>query len=205
MNAILAEQTLLFQLVETLGWTLLHFIWQGLAVAILAYLALLVARNLSSTIRYSIALVGLAVMAACPVLTFCFLQQDATLLHQHVASASVAGSGQTAIPDSNRDLNIASSPIGLQSKDGAVGEPQWFDSENSLSLLWARLVQMKAAAIVIVWLSGVILLSVRLLLSYRSTRTLRQSSLAPPVWIAERAENLAGILKVRSPLVRHSK
>ena len=205
MSAILAEQTLLFQLVETLGWTLLHFLWQGLAVAIVVYAALLVARNLSSTIRYSIALVGLAVMAACPVLTFCFLQQNSAGLHQHVASASVLHSEQTALPDSNRDLNIASSPIGSQSNDGAVGEPQWFDSENSLSLLWARLVQMNAAAIVIVWLSGVLLLSVRLLLSYRSTRTLRQSSLTPPVWITERAENLAGTLDVRSPLVRHSK
>ena len=142
MSAILAEQTLLFQLVETLGWTLLHFLWQGLAVAIVVYAALLVARNLSSEIRYAIALVGLAVMAACPVLTFCFLQQNSAGLHQHVASASVLHSEQTALPDSNRDLNIASSPIGLQSNDGAVGEPQWFDSENSLSLLWARLVQM---------------------------------------------------------------
>ena len=205
MSAILAEQTLLFQLVETLGWTLLHFLWQGLAVAIVVYAALLVARNLSSTTRYSIALVGLAVMAACPVLTFCFLQQDSARLHQHVASAPVVHSEQTSLPDSNRDLNIASSPIGSQSEPGAVGELQSAGSENPLNSLWARLIEMKATAIVVVWLSGVLLLSVRLLLSYRSTRILRQSSLAPPDWIAQRAEKLAGTLNVRSPIVRHSK
>ena len=205
MSAILAEQTLLFQLVETLGWTLLHFLWQGVVVAMVVYSALLVARNLSSTIRYSIALVGLVVMAACPVLTFYSLQQDSARLHQHVASAPVVHSEQTSLPDSNRDLNIASSPIGSQSEPGAVGELQSAGSENPLNSLWARLIEMKATAIVVVWLSGVLLLSVRLLLSYRSTRILRQSSLAPPDWIAQRAEKLAGTLNVRSPIVRHSK
>ena len=57
--------------VQRLGWTLLHFLWQGTAIAI-AYAALrgLLARRLSAPGRYALASVALAAMAAAPPLTF---------------------------------------------------------------------------------------------------------------------------------------
>jgi beta-lactamase regulating signal transducer with metallopeptidase domain len=57
--------------VERLGWTLLHFLWQGAAITILFIAArTLFGRRLSAPARYALACLALAAMAAAPVLTF---------------------------------------------------------------------------------------------------------------------------------------
>src|SRR6185437_13187885 len=60
-----------------LGWTLLHFLWQGTAIAI-AYAAIrfLFARTLSAGARYTLACAALLAMAIAPVLTFLALSND---------------------------------------------------------------------------------------------------------------------------------
>jgi len=64
--------TLLNQpLTERLGWTLLHFLWQGLAVAALYALARsLPGGRLSARGRYAIACAALLAMMAAPVVTY---------------------------------------------------------------------------------------------------------------------------------------
>ena len=63
-------------LVATLGWTLLHFLWQGAVVGVLFGLALAVTARGSALIRYRVACVFLALLAACPVITFFWLSPD---------------------------------------------------------------------------------------------------------------------------------
>src|ERR1700688_3753016 len=53
------------------GWTLLHFLWQGTAVASLAAVLMPLCRRASA--RYALAVIALAVMLAAPVATFLFL------------------------------------------------------------------------------------------------------------------------------------
>jgi VWFA-related protein len=54
-----------------LGWTLLHFLWQGTAIAIVyAAIRFLFARSLSANARYTLACVALLAMAVAPTLTF---------------------------------------------------------------------------------------------------------------------------------------
>ena len=62
------------QLTHALGWTLLHFVWQGLALA--AICAALMAICASASMRYAIALGTLALMLAAPVITFGILQRS---------------------------------------------------------------------------------------------------------------------------------
>src|ERR1700733_101654 len=59
---------------QKLGWTLLHFLWQGTAIAVI-YLALRAAlgRSLSAQGRYVLACLALAIMAIAPAITFLFL------------------------------------------------------------------------------------------------------------------------------------
>ena len=66
--------------VERLGWTLVHFFWQGLAIAVLYAAARRgVARTSSANARYLLACAALAVMMAAPLLTWGLLQKpDAT-------------------------------------------------------------------------------------------------------------------------------
>src|SRR5690242_5681923 len=54
-----------------IGWTLLHFLWQGLILALVLEAALAMTR--SATARHNWALATLALMAAAPLATFAYL------------------------------------------------------------------------------------------------------------------------------------
>src|SRR5215472_803740 len=56
------------ELLDSLGWTLVHFIWQGAALAALFAVANAVCR--CATTRYALAVITLALMMAAPVITF---------------------------------------------------------------------------------------------------------------------------------------
>ncbi len=71
-------------LVEALGWTLLHFVWQALIVGVgFALTRALFARH-SCDMRYATGLAALAVLAICPALTLF------TLLHRQLIDAAAA-------------------------------------------------------------------------------------------------------------------
>lgn len=77
-------------LAYSLGWTLLHFIWQGLALAGLYAAAMALLRGASANARYLVGLLVLVAMAAAPVVTLLVLhggQEPAAMF----ASASGAG------------------------------------------------------------------------------------------------------------------
>src|SRR5262245_43420916 len=57
-------------LLERLGWTLLHFLWQGAAAAALLGVLLVVLRRRPATWRYAFSTATLFLMAALPPLTF---------------------------------------------------------------------------------------------------------------------------------------
>src|SRR5215467_1396017 len=56
------------ELLQALGWTLLHFVWQGAALAALFALANALCRQ--PTTRYALAVITLVLMMAAPVITF---------------------------------------------------------------------------------------------------------------------------------------
>lgn len=57
-------------LVERIGWTLIHFVWEGLLVALVLAVGLFVARRKSANVRYGMACVALVLLATLPVATF---------------------------------------------------------------------------------------------------------------------------------------
>ena len=90
--------------------TLLHFLWQGVALAAAAALAYAVMRRASSTARYSVLLAALGGMALCPVVTFVVLGKAApgamarapapSAEFPHAFPAPGAGQAPTATGDS---------------------------------------------------------------------------------------------------------
>src|SRR5260370_26628972 len=60
------------EVLRTLGWTLLHFIWQGAGLAALYAVGVAVCR--SATARYALAVGALGLMLASPVITFTSLR-----------------------------------------------------------------------------------------------------------------------------------
>src|SRR5688572_5660832 len=55
--------------VETLGWVLLHFAWQGAVAAAALWLALLVTPSRRASLRYALGCAALLLMAAAPFAT----------------------------------------------------------------------------------------------------------------------------------------
>jgi uncharacterized protein YnzC (UPF0291/DUF896 family) len=74
MNATTAlTQWLSLQMLHALGWALLHFVWQGAALAALAAVAMAACRNARA--RYGVGVAALTLMLAAPVATF-FLEMS---------------------------------------------------------------------------------------------------------------------------------
>ena len=59
------------ELLRTLGWTLLHFVWQGAALAAVFAVAMTLCRSASA--RYAVAAGTLVLMMASPVVTFSWI------------------------------------------------------------------------------------------------------------------------------------
>ena len=70
--------------------TLLHFLWQGTALAAVAYAGMMVSRSAST--RYIVAVAMLVIMAAAPAITF------VTLLEQGSSSAPYGRDHASMVP-----------------------------------------------------------------------------------------------------------
>src|ERR1700689_3004024 len=90
MSVLTTNHSALWMSPETIrliGMSLLHFLWQGAALAALAYLAMAAASRAST--RYWIGVVTLALMVAAPVLTFAELQTRATAERDSIGATAL--------------------------------------------------------------------------------------------------------------------
>ena len=123
------------EVLRTLGWTLLHFIWQGAGLAALFAVATAVCR--SSTARYALAVSALVLMMVSPVITFTWLRAPS-----NPAVRTGAGGASTSAGTSTRNA------IALSSSLAPVAESR---TVQPSAMLW----------LVEAWFLGVLLLSLR--------------------------------------------
>ena len=91
--------------IAPLGWTLLHFAWQGVALALVAGAAMTLAA--SARVRYAIGCAAIVAMLACPIATLAWIGPDARAVSENADSPPrLAGELARRLPDSRR----ASSP-----------------------------------------------------------------------------------------------
>ena len=55
--------------VQAVGWALLHFLWQGSLIAVVAAVTLRLLRHSAADVRYVVAAIALSLMATMPVVT----------------------------------------------------------------------------------------------------------------------------------------
>jgi len=75
-------------LVERLGWTLIHFVWQAAAVALLLAIVLRILRKCSASMRYVVGCLALLLIVALPLVTMALVE----------VSEPVAEAGPAPIP-----------------------------------------------------------------------------------------------------------
>jgi beta-lactamase regulating signal transducer with metallopeptidase domain len=123
------------ELLQALGWTLLHFIWQGAGLAALFAVANTVCRRAST--RYALAVITLILMMAAPVITFTWILQQA---NPAVGSGAQGYSAWVAAP-------IHAATARIHSSAPAAETP----ARQPAGMLW----------FVEAWFLGVVLLSLR--------------------------------------------
>ncbi len=126
------------QVMQTLGWALVHFLWQGLALAALVSIAMTLCR--SAAARYAIGVAALVLMLAAPVATFFAIwpsDRGSAILAPESFSTLASPARQLANAASNNELLTAAKTTPLSSHPDA--------------LLW----------FVEAWFAGVIILSLR--------------------------------------------
>src|SRR6266849_6046438 len=123
------------EILRTLGWTLLHFLWQGAGLAALFAVACAVCRSASG--RYALAVGALALMMVSPVVTFSWL-------HSQTNPAVRTGAGRAATWAVTSTQNATALP----GSHAPVAESR---AEQTTWMLW----------LVEAWFLGVLLLSLR--------------------------------------------
>jgi beta-lactamase regulating signal transducer with metallopeptidase domain len=104
-------------MVLKIGWALLHFLWQGIVIALALKGALIVVERSFSRFRYALALISLFLMTSLPVFVLCKPQRnysDIPATHEtvQVKTASATNSTTASIPNHNK-LNYRNAALRL--------------------------------------------------------------------------------------------
>ncbi len=145
-------------LLQTLGWTLVHLLWQGALIAGVLFILNLFIKP--SNVRYALACTALVLMLVAPVVSFGVLYEkpDAAMsaTNQPPPSADVVTTKANQ-PLPNNELPTL--PLEGQPQGIAPTEPLW-------NLDWRERLTNTLPYVVVLWLVGVVLLSSRLLLQW---------------------------------------
>ncbi len=151
-------------LVSTLGWALLHFVWQGALIGLAAFVLLRLVRPRQASVRYLVGVTTLAAMLIAPVATFLSLADEpasrgATAVWQpaSVSPAGVVTGSMTTDIAANPATTRRLIPPSSRTPRSADGLP--------IATLWLPIV---SAA----WMLGVTSLSMRLVGGWMVTRRL---------------------------------
>ena len=165
------------------GLALLHFLWQGAALAACAALLLIALRKASASTRYLALLMVVVLMTAAPVATYLVLSRPRPATPGSVRVEAGA-------PRAPRTVGVvppmAAAPQPVSPAYSARPRPSVLLSTRAL-LPW----------VAVLWATGVVLLSLRLMLRWRGVSQARRTSaeLAGERW-AEMMETLRQRLRV---------
>ncbi|MBN2180404.1 MAG: HEAT repeat domain-containing protein, partial [Sedimentisphaerales bacterium] len=154
MNSL--ENILSHQIVQKLGWTLLHFIWQATAAAILLAFLLRIMRRFSASLRYVAACLTLGLIVLLPVVTLQLInvppQPSIVKIEPEPAPAPIIAPIQTT-----EEITIAES---IEYAEPVRREPARLNYFAALKQKTADTLEPALQYIVTGWLLGVFALSI---------------------------------------------
>jgi beta-lactamase regulating signal transducer with metallopeptidase domain len=186
MNALLSLSA--SPLVEGLGWTLVHFVWQGALLALFLWVALSIMRTASSHARYLVSCAVLLSMAISPLLTLCLLKRGEV---QRASDSLVASlEGEQSQRPSSSDGSLAVGPTDCSNTGGM--------SLNATRCL--KVVRTALPMVVTAWLIGAILCSMRLAGGWILMGRMRRCAVPAQIISARRFAELARAMGIHRPV-----
>ena len=187
-------RTLEMPAIGALGWALLHFLWQGAAIAALAAGLLFAMRRASAASRYLVLTSMLGLMVACPVASWCWAAAALPAAAPEVPTLATPRQGTSlsrAIVPGMAELGGAVSepphgeslpqPRDQQGGEGAVlGTPgRVMVASDARFQAALRRIEPALPWCVAAWVVGVSVLSLRLLVGWRIVHRLRFVGVTP--------------------------
>lgn len=182
---------------HALGWALVHFLWQGAALALVLGMALAALRPTAARTRYALSLLTLCAMLVLPVATGLRLIQP--------TSAPASTSSIQPNPVATEPLPAAKvSPAPRHSTERVTAPAATVPQTARQGAQLARLSDLLEPALpwlVVVWVIGVLTLSVRLAHGWMTARRLRtEGTRNAPVALQQVLARLAARLRVTRPV-----
>ncbi|HZL84306.1 MAG TPA: HEAT repeat domain-containing protein [Candidatus Krumholzibacteria bacterium] len=172
-------------MMQALGWSLVHFVWQGAAIAMLLAVALRATSARAASLRYALCVAALAAMAVVPMWTACNVggrgaRAPFGLEPMRSSDTDRAGKARDESPN-----DIAQPPTTVATATDApvrdaVITPAVVPAPATPA--WQTLrgkVQRALPLLVAAWLAGVVVLSLRLLGGWLQTRRFRRIGVRP--------------------------
>jgi len=171
---------------HALGWALVHFLWQGAALAMLLGVALALIGPTAARTRYTVSIVTLAAMLVVPVATTLRLYEP-----------TLSG----ALPDLSASSQAVPAPSDVNASTSPAPPVTHFDNPVvGVTLLRDRL-EPVLPWLVVVWVLGVLILSVRLAYGWMAARRLRTHGTRDvPASLQRVLARLAARLRVNRPV-----
>lgn len=147
------------KIIDALGWTILHSLWQGLLIGILLLLLLYLYRHHNPEIRYNLSVFSLGLIFVLSVLTFIFYLKD----KGHANDIAEYG---IQLPDAI-DVTVIGSTESLLPSSWAADSFQYL----------IKAIPGKFPLIITLWLAGVLIISLRMTGGFYLNEKLRKSCL----------------------------
>ncbi len=148
---------------QAIGWALLHFIWQGALVGVLTAVALAALRKSAADVRYVVAAIGLSLMVTLPAVTAIQFWRSAT------AVTASAGIEPPTLP---RSVTVTEPSV-------FAGQTQAASAPSSSRMPDSIRIEQWLPMLVMVWLTGVLVLSLRLMSGWLWVQRLRSHGTVP--------------------------
>jgi beta-lactamase regulating signal transducer with metallopeptidase domain/HEAT repeat protein len=180
-------------MVETLGWVLVHFAWQGAVAAAVLWFALRLTPSGRASVRYVLGCAVLALMALAPVVTAMRLtapptERMATQPHERGVAATF-GRAETPVEARHGETSTFFPNVRVGNMSSVTARSLVSDVNEALPWLVAG------------WALGVLLLTVRLFGGWWRTRSLRTQGLSSvPPWCVETIARLTASLHISRPV-----
>lgn len=180
---------------QALGWTLIHFIWEGALIAILYASVSVLLRRSTANVRYAAACIAMLMMLIAPAVTIFVVTrvQEPSLFGE---PAAIVTNAQTASVsplsvDERLATGFTASEVEPASAPQALRMKQWAADRLPRAMPW----------LLALWFLGVLLLSLRFAGGLVTAQRLRRVETSPTVQLwQEKLRALCNRLRVSRPV-----
>jgi beta-lactamase regulating signal transducer with metallopeptidase domain/thiol-disulfide isomerase/thioredoxin len=173
---------------QRIGLTLIHFLWQGLIIAILIGACVRVFKPSHGNARYIVYLLAFIAMISCPVVTFIAIDipisQDKDLFIEIEPVLPFNIISDTVFPEDGISLEADSSTPNKS-------RPNEIDYSTPLRERIYSYLYISLPWFLVIWIIGVVIQSVRLLIGFVGIHRWRLHLVPLPEWLAQRTASLS--------------